>query len=692
MRFLLVVVVLVVADTAALVLQAPRLPPPRKVEHPVLEPILLSPDKSLDTKLDEIGQYYSRKPWLVVARLASVTAAAVRVAFVWTTSREEFDLTAARLAKSRGGKAKTTKRGRELTTQVSRLGVVFIKLAQTLATRPDIIGEEAAAALETLQDRNAPFDDDMAKDIIRNDLEQVFQLHNISERPLAAASLAQVYRARSVGGADVAIKVRRPKVVEQVARDSYAIRIALRALQSYWGTNSTDYPGIVDEVTAGLFRELDFRLEAQTAPLFWEAHADAAPYLRVPRAGRCPPEEGAIVTTRTHVAEWIDGSALSALTSQSKRRDMVLKALDACFLQLFGTGFVHADMHTGNILYDKDKNLVLLDFGLCTQVSPRQSEAMAIAVAAIISRDWQVLLEAFRDIGLIPKQPFVWVDRVTGERADGLAPGVWRMCDEKEFSDSFIAALDGTDALTFTDITTRLTRLALSYQFILPTWLLFIIRAVLTLDGFAESLKISVLESAAPHAARRVLAPRTQDGERFLRAALLDGNTNRLKLEKLSELVAQIEPSSSSSEGSNALTESVSRLLLQDTDGRALRRLASDVDPKPLVELAATQARRTALYVPLVLEHFFTPIRPAQFNKTSLASLSLRSWISAIQIAIYSKRQRSEHIYRIRHSIRNRRSPFCTWKYRVQSHQRMTCCVQVPPPKHAAPPPKWRAR
>jgi len=110
----------------------------------------------------------------------------------------------------------------------------------------------------------------------------------------------------------------------------------------------------------------------------------------------------------------------------------VAKGLDVCFLQLFGSGFVHADPHYGNMLFDDDDRLVLLDFGLVTKLEPRQTEAMAAAVAAIVSEDWRGVLEAFREIGLLPASPAVWVDRKTGLPADGLGPGVWQNCKEEE--------------------------------------------------------------------------------------------------------------------------------------------------------------------------------------------------------------------------------------------------------------------
>ena len=312
-------------------------------------------------------------------------------------------------------------------------------------------------------------------------------LREISDAPIAAASLAQVYKATTANNATVAVKVRRPGVVDQVALDCYAVRLLLAWLQDFWG-GTTDYPAIVDEVTAGLFRELDFRKEAENAARFWDAHFPKASYLRVPRAGFSRDAAPAkwSVTPRVHLAEWVDGQPLGALTPQ-RQRAMVEKGLDVCFLQLFGTNFVHADPHYGNMLYDPDDRLVLLDFGLVTRLTPAQGEAMANAVSSIVSEDWPNLLEAFREIGLVPPSPNIWVDAKTGAPTSGLLPGVWQSCSEEEFAASFVDALEkasqGT-AGSFTEITTRLTELALTYQFILPPcFYLWCVRD--TLDGFA---------------------------------------------------------------------------------------------------------------------------------------------------------------------------------------------------------------
>merc|ERR1712091_199132 len=173
--------------------------------------------------------------------------------------------------------------------------------------------------------------------------------------------------------------------------------------------------------------------------------------------------------------------------------------------------------------------------------SPCAGEAMANAVSSIVSEDWPNLLEAFREIGLVPPSPNIWVDAKTGTPTSGLLPGVWQACSEEEFSASFVDALEkasqGT-AGSFTEITTRLTELALTYQFILPPWLLFVVRAVITLDGFAAGMDppLSALAAAAPHAACRVLAPRTAKGEAQLRASLFEPGSTRLDVARLAAL------------------------------------------------------------------------------------------------------------------------------------------------------------
>ncbi|KAH8045881.1 hypothetical protein JL720_16542 [Aureococcus anophagefferens] len=407
--------------------QVPSLP--QSYESPALEPILLDRSSSLEEKIGGIKAHYETRPWLVARRLASISAAALRSYGAWARgSPDDFDEFAAARARPRPA----SPAGAVLRDEISKLGVVFVKLAQTMATRPDIIGEEARRA--------------------------------------SSLQAATVYRGETAGGAAVAIKVRRPGVVDQVALDTYAVRVMLKALQEFWGTNSTDYPAIVNEVTAGLFRELDFR-EASSAVL---GRRPLAGYLRVP--GRATPgATRGLVRDAAGPRRGVDRRRAGAISA--RQRDGA-KGLDVCFLQLFGTGFVHADPHYGNMMYDRDDNLVLLDFGLVTNLTVPQTEAMATAVTAILNEDWPTLLDSFRDIGLVPPEPAIWVDAKTGSPSAGSCPargaGARGRSSPRRSSEALEGGGDRALAGSFTEITARLTELALTYQFILPPWLLFV--------------------------------------------------------------------------------------------------------------------------------------------------------------------------------------------------------------------------
>ena len=146
----------------------------QQYESPELEPLILSDGKTFDEKIAGITAYYERRPFAVARRLSAIAAAAARSYAAWRRgSPDDFDQKAAREARAVGRRPGASPRGATLRDEVSKLGVVFVKLAQTLATRPDIIGEEAAASLESLQDSNRPFADAVAKKAVEEDLVRV---------------------------------------------------------------------------------------------------------------------------------------------------------------------------------------------------------------------------------------------------------------------------------------------------------------------------------------------------------------------------------------------------------------------------------------------------------------------------------------------------------------------------------------
>ena len=224
--------------------------------------------------VDELQRFFAGRPLLVWQRLGSIT---------W-----RFSTMFVRSFLRSGRSGLTNPPGDELTALLATLGPTFVKLGQTLSTREDLIGRDVARTLSSLQMAAPPFDDATAfavmRDQLHGDPRQLYE--RISETPVAAASLGQVYKgavdvrgtrverkasaqkvasdadAQSASGTwDVAVKVQRPDLLGSIALDVYVLRLALGVVRRLAGINS-DIRKIADEVGRGLFAELDYRVEA----------------------------------------------------------------------------------------------------------------------------------------------------------------------------------------------------------------------------------------------------------------------------------------------------------------------------------------------------------------------------------------------------------------------------------------------
>ena len=265
------------------------------------------------------------------------------------------------------------------------LGAFFVKVGQALASRPDLLPPAFTRELEKLQDRIPPFSDDAARSLIAAELgvaspDAIFS--SLTPTPVAAASLGQVYRGvvRSTGQI-VAVKVQRPGVASAVARDAFLLRGAASFLRSVRRVN-TDLPALVDEWVASLFRELDYRREAEAGTEFKRLYGE----LEGVYVPSMLPE---LTTRRVLVMEWVDGTRLRsagdvveggnssgngapfASTPANAAADLALVDVGVrCSLeQMLECGFFHSDPHPGNLLRTRDGKLAYLDFGMTGSVT-----------------------------------------------------------------------------------------------------------------------------------------------------------------------------------------------------------------------------------------------------------------------------------------------------------------------------------
>jgi len=255
-----------------------------------------------------------------------------------------------------------TLRGWTLRQGMTSLGATFIKLGQVMSTRPDLFSPQVIAQLRGLQDRLPPFAYGKAAATIREELgkpvEEVFA--DFEEQPVAAASVAQVHRAHLVDGTEVAVKILRPGVRRQVERDA-AILISgskLLTIRAKW--RLSDPVGHTKHFVDAIHEQTDLRIEAANYTRFAENFA-AMPEVKFPKIY---PE---LSTERMLVMEFVRGTKVDALPPEfggAKQLALAKTIRTAMFKMCFEHGFIHADLHPGNMLVEDSGRLVLFDAGL----------------------------------------------------------------------------------------------------------------------------------------------------------------------------------------------------------------------------------------------------------------------------------------------------------------------------------------
>ncbi len=309
--------------------------------------------------------------------------------------------------------------GERLALALQALGPSFIKFGQSLATRSDLFGERFAADLSTLQDQLPPFDSDIARALIEEELgagiDDLFS--SFDEQPVAAASIAQVHFAVTTGGDEVAVKVLRPGIERRMAED-----LDLFAWIAAWierlqpGLRRLRPVAAVKTFAASTKIEMDLRLEAAAAAELAENCADDIGF-RVPevdwrRTGR-----------RVLTLERVQGLASDdreGLTEAGFDPDVILtRAAEILFKQVFRDGFFHADMHPGNIFIDDRGDMVPVDFGIMGRLDASTRRFLGEMLLGFLTADYKRVADVHFDAGYVPadkdKQAFMQACRSVAE-------------------------------------------------------------------------------------------------------------------------------------------------------------------------------------------------------------------------------------------------------------------------------------
>ncbi len=279
---------------------------------------------------------------------------------------------------------------------LERLGGAFVKLGQMLGIRRDLLPDEFVVALQALQDRVQPFPSELARVEIERQLQKpIGELFSeFEDHPLAAASLAQVHKARLADGRDVVVKVRRPGIKSSISRDMRLVYLAVRVVTWVWPGMARYRPlELLRELEYNLRREVDFRVEAHNIQRFAEA-MKSFDTVHVPKVVDQLYTESVLITElsggcRVDDPEVVDG------------RRLAQNFVDAYLYQFFVMGFFHGDPHPGNLFIRPEGSICFHDFGLVGFLDRDTRRNLGAFVQAMVNGDSGWLADTYLDLGVV---------------------------------------------------------------------------------------------------------------------------------------------------------------------------------------------------------------------------------------------------------------------------------------------------
>ncbi|CAL4967527.1 unnamed protein product [Urochloa decumbens] len=522
---------------------------------------------------DLLAQYFASRPHILAFRTIQILFAFASAAVKMQISKRSqltADSTYISGNRSNGLDASQYMVGQLLKEMFLDLGPTFVKVGQSLSTRPDIIGSEICEALSELHERVPPFPREDAMKIIEGEFEcPVSHMFSyISDEPVAAASFGQVYQGRTVDGALVAIKVQRPNLLPSVLRDIYILRLGLGFIRKV-AKRRSNISLYADELGRGFVGELDYNIEAANATKFLEVHS-RYPFMLVPKvlkqltrrrvltmewvAGENPKE---LLSLSKGVSEKVtEASEKQKLEAKTRLLDLVNKGVEASLVQLLETGLLHADPHPGNLRYTPEGRVGFLDFGLLCVMERKHQRAMLASIVHIVNGDWASLVYDLTEMDVVP--PNTNLRRVTMDLEDALG--------EVTFE-------EGIPEIKFSKVLGKIWSVAFKYHFRMPPYYTLVLRSLASLEGLAVAADgtFKTFQAAYPYVVRKLLSDNSLATRRLLNQAIF----NRRKEFQWQKINAFLKLSSASASLPEPDTKDVSVASLVEISGSLDRATAA---------------------------------------------------------------------------------------------------------------------
>ncbi|MCA0989185.1 ABC1 kinase family protein [Guptibacillus algicola] len=290
------------------------------------------------------------------------------------------------------------KQAKEYKEKAIRLEGLLVKLGQFLSTRADILPKVFLEEIEDLVDRVPSFSWAKAKRILEEEWSSNYEdiIKNVSERPVASASIGQVYRANLMTGEEVAIKIRRPNIRKIISADFKALRIVFWLMDKFTSySNQLDLPKLYDEIRVVIEDELDFSKELKNGINFQERYKESTQY-------RIPHYISEWSTKKVLVMEWMEGARVTNLSYIEEqginRKELARKLLKGFLEQLLQEGQFHADPHSGNILIQNDGTIVFIDFGMVGFIEASDALSIRKLITGVVLSQYDDVTDALDEL------------------------------------------------------------------------------------------------------------------------------------------------------------------------------------------------------------------------------------------------------------------------------------------------------
>lgn len=372
---------------------------------------------------------------------------------------------------------------------MTELGTTFIKLGQMLSTRPDLVGAEMAAELAELQS-NVPAEPvESARAILLEDLGQPAEelFAEFDDTPLAAASIAQVYKARLHTGEHVVVKIRRGGIEAKSTTDLEIVQAMAELLEKHSPALRPYQPvAIVRQFRKALLREMDFTYEKRNIEEFTRNFADE-PNVRIPAvyADLCSSQ---IITMER--LQGLPGTDIGALRASGENlAEFARRGANMYLEMVFRDGFYHADPHPGNLMLLPGCVVGVIDCGQVGRIDDELRDEVEALLLAIVENDSTQVTEQVLRLGAVP--PDFNRERLRADLDEFMA----------DFVGHPLSDINVGHALT------SLIEIIRRYHITLPPPLAVLLKTLIVLEGTSRrfSPEVSLAELMQPFCQRMVL-------------------------------------------------------------------------------------------------------------------------------------------------------------------------------------------